>query len=162
MVRCGKYPIPSFAPEGITLAAPLEFRAKADLATTNLVSRMFERWGEIPVEFLQQMDWRHSLYGYVGIDDYTLYPILRPGSFLRIDARQRKILPEGWRNEFERPIYFVELREGYVACWCEVDDNQLVLLPSHQSGQQSKRVRFPGDADIVGRVTDVTMRIAVP
>lgn len=144
-----------------TLVAPLELRDKVDFGRTNLVSRMFESWGEIPVPLLQHMDWQNSLYGYIGIEDRTLYPMLRPGSFVQIDSQQKKVEPYGWRDEFERPIYFVELRDNlYVCSWCEVNGNQLVLLPSAQSGKQSRHVRYPGDADILGRVTAVTMRIA--
>jgi hypothetical protein len=145
-----------------TLVAPLELREKVDFGSTNLVSRMFESWGEIPVTLLQHMDWKNSLYGYIGIEDRTLYPMLRPGSFVQIDSQQTKVEPEGcWHDEFERAIYFVELRDNlYVCSWCEVKDSQLVLLPSAKSGKQSRSVRYPGDADILGRVTAVTMRIA--
>ena len=143
-----------------THVVPLELRQKVDLGSTNLVSRMFESWGEIPLALLQQMDWRNSLYGYIGIKDCTLYPHLRPGSFVQIDSHQRKVQPDGWRDEYERPIYFVELRDHYVCSWCEVDGSHLVLLPSPHSGKQASHVRYPGDADILGRVTAVTMRIA--
>jgi transcriptional regulator with XRE-family HTH domain len=143
-----------------TLVAPLELRDRVDFGTTNLVSRMFESWGEIPVTLLQHMDWRNSLYGYIGIEDNTLYPLLRPGSFVQIDSHQNKVQPDGWRDEFERPIYFVELRDIYVCSWCEVNGSQLVLLPSAQSGKQARHVRYPGEADILGRVTAVTMCIA--
>lgn len=144
-----------------TLVAPVELREKVDFGSTNLVSRMFESWGEIPVALLQHMDWRNSLYGYIGIEDRTLYPMLRPGSFVQIDSQQTKVETDGWHDEFERPIYFVELRDNlYVCSWCEVNGSQLVLLPSAQSGKQSRHVRYPGDADILGRVTAVTMRIA--
>jgi transcriptional regulator with XRE-family HTH domain len=150
---------PQFKTQENTLITPVALRERVDLGHTNLVARMFESWGEIPLELLQQMDWRHSLYGYIGMEDYTLYPILRPGSFVRIDSRQTKVQRDGWRNEFERPIYFVELREGYVASWCEVSGSQLVLLPSPHSGRQASHVRYPEDAEILGRVTAVTMRI---
>jgi transcriptional regulator with XRE-family HTH domain len=143
-----------------TLVVPLELRERVDFGSTNLVSRMFESWGEIPVTLLQHMDWRNSLYGYIGIEDNTLYPLLRPGSFVKIDSHQSKVQPDGWRDEFERPIYFVELRHIYVCSWCEVNGSQLVLLPSAQSGQQARHVRYPGDANILGRVTAVTMSIA--
>jgi transcriptional regulator with XRE-family HTH domain len=145
-----------------TLVAPLELREKVDLGSTNLVSRMFESWGEIPVTMLQQLDWRSSLYGYIGIEDFTLYPLIRPGSFVQIDGRQRRIKPDGWQNEYDRPIYFVELRDSYVCSWCEVDGSQLVLIPSAHSGKQARHIHYPGDAEIVGRVTAVTMRIAAP
>ena len=143
-----------------TILAPLELRAKVQLERTNLVSRMFESWGEIPLALLQQMDWRNSLYGYIGLEDYTMYPFLRPGSFVEIDSRQKKIKTGSWQNEFDRPIYFVELRDSYVCSWCELDAGHLMLVPCPHSRRQIRQVRYPGDADIVGRVTAVTMRIA--
>lgn len=143
-----------------TIVAPLELRAKVQLEQTNLVSRMFESWGEIPLPLLEQLDLRNSLYGYIGIEDYTLYPHIRPGSFVQIDGRQRKIRRGYWQNEFDRPIYFVELRDSYVCSWCELDGSQLILIPSPQSRGQARHVRYPGDAEVVGRVTAVTMRIA--
>lgn len=143
-----------------TITAPLELRDRIRLEETNLVSRMFQRWGEVPIGLLQQMDLRSSLYGYIGMEDYTLYPLIRPGSFVQIDSRQRKIVRGHWRSEFDRPIYFVELRDSYVCSWCELDGPQLLLIPTPQSREQAKQVRYPGDADVVGRVTAVTMRIA--
>jgi hypothetical protein len=142
-----------------TITAPLGLRDKVGLEQTNLVSRMFERWGEIPIGLLQKADWRTSLYGYIGLQDYTLYPHIRPGALVQIDPRQTKIKKD-WQNEFDRPIYFIDLRDTYMCSWCEVDGTQLVLIPSPQSRRPSKRVRYPGDADVVGRVTVVTMPLA--
>jgi|KBSMisStaDraftv2_1062788.scaffolds.fasta_scaffold15784_2 transcriptional regulator with XRE-family HTH domain len=145
-----------------TILAPIELRSKVQLEKTNLVSRMFESWGQVPLALLQQVDWQNSLYGYIGLEDYTMYPFLRPGSFVEIDSRQKKIKTTGtWPNEFERPIYFVELRDSYVCSWCELDGvGHLILVPCPQSREQIRQVRYPGDADIVGQVTAVTMRIA--
>jgi transcriptional regulator with XRE-family HTH domain len=145
---------------GQTIVLPLELRKNVELAKTNLVSRMFETWGEIPVSLLQQMDLQHCLCGYIGLDDYTLYPLIRPGSFVEIDERQNKVKAGNWQNEFDRPIYFVELRNGYACSWCEVDGNQLILIPCPQSRGQIRQLRYPNEADIVGRVTAVTMRLA--
>ena len=147
-------------PPGQTIMLPLELREDVQLARTNLVSRMFESWGEIPVALLQQLDLRHCLFGYIGIEDYPLYPLIRPGSFVEIDAHQSKVKAGNWQNEFDRPIYFVELRNGYACSWCEVDGSQLILVPCPQSRGQIRQVRYPTDADILGRVTAVTMRIA--
>jgi transcriptional regulator with XRE-family HTH domain len=145
---------------GRTIELPVELRKNVELARTNLVSRMFESWGEIPVGLLQQLDLRHRLCGYVGLEAYTLYPHIRPGSFVEIDDRQNKIKHESWQNEFDRPIYFVELRGGYACSWCELDGNQLILIPTPQSRVQVRHLRYPNEGEIVGRVTAVTMRIA--
>ncbi len=144
---------------GQTMMLPLELRRNVELEKTNLVSRMFEKWGEIPVALLQQLDMRRCLCGYIGLEDYTLYPLIRPGSFVEIDERQNKVKAGSWQNEFDRPIYFVELRNGYACSWCELDGSQLMLVPCPQSRGQVRQLRYPTEADIVGRVTAVTMRI---
>jgi transcriptional regulator with XRE-family HTH domain len=144
---------------GPSMIVPVDLRKNVELARTNLVSRMFESLTEIPLEFRQKLDFRHHLFGYVGLEDYTLYPLIRPGSFVEIDDRQNKIKAGKWENEFERPIYFVELREGYACSWCELNGNQLILIPSPQSRTQIRQLRYPTDAGIVGRVTVVTMTL---
>jgi hypothetical protein len=72
----------------------------------------------------------------------------------------RRIQPSRWRTEFDRPIYFLELREGYACGWCEVQGNELALLPHPLSPCNTRRFAFPGDAEIVGRVTGIAMRLA--
>jgi len=148
--------------EGIlaTIEAPVELRDRVRIEDTNLISRMFKRWGEVPVGLLQHLDLRRSVYGYIGADDYTLYPHIRPGSFVQIDPRQRNVLTRGWQNEYDRPIYFVELRDRYVCSWCELLGRELTLIPSPRSRVPARHVRYPDDAEIVGRVTAVTMQIA--
>jgi len=142
-----------------TLTAPLTLQDRIRLQETNLVSQMFSTWGEVPITLLQQLDLRHSVYGYIGIEDYTLYPLIRPGSFVQIDPQQRKVQSGKWQNDFDRPIYFVELRDSYVCSWCELYGSHLILIPSAQSNGQARHLRYPGDAEIVGRVTAVTTRI---
>jgi transcriptional regulator with XRE-family HTH domain len=142
-----------------TIRVPVEVREHVQFDKTNLVRRMFTDWADIPIALLHQMDLENSLYGYIGLNDYTLYPLIRPGSFVEIDAQQNKIQSGRWENEFRRPIYFVELRDTYVCSWCEITQGRLVLLPYTRSGQQVRQVRYPGDAEIVGRVTAVAMSL---
>ena len=144
---------------GQTLLAPMGLRGSEKLNETNLLSRMFETWGEIPLGLLQQVDLRNSILGYIGRKDYTMYPLLRPGTVVQVDSRQRAIRASGWPNEYERPIYFVELRDSCVCSWCDLDGSQLYLIPGPLSGQQLRRVRYPLDAEIVGRVTGILMSL---
>jgi hypothetical protein len=139
---------------------PVEMREKIDVGKTNLVSRMFGQWGGIPVGLLQVESDHRSVFGYVGTEDFTLFPLIRPGSFVQIDPSQTKIDRDGWRNEFDRPIYFVELRDTYACSWCEPREGRLLLIPYPQSRNRVHEVRFPGEAEILGRVTAVSMRIA--
>jgi transcriptional regulator with XRE-family HTH domain len=145
---------------GQKIVVPVDLRKDVELGRTNLLSRMFEAYAQIPVELLQQLDSEHCLCGYVGLEDYTLDPIIRPGAVVAIDTRQNKVKMGNWRNVTDRPIYFVELRDGYVCCWCELDGNHLILIPCPQSPVQVRQVRYPTEGDIVGRVTAVTMPLA--
>jgi hypothetical protein len=111
------------------------------------------------VGLLQHLDLHKSVYGYIGLEDFTLYPLIRPGSLVEIDGGQRKISAEKWKTEFDRPIYFVELRGGYVCAWCQVDHGQLIVIPHPHSRQDVRRFDYPSQAEIVGRVTGVAMRI---
>ena len=138
---------------------PVRFDRSFDIDNTNLLSRIVEVWGEIPIALVQHLDIRRGLYGYIGLQDATLYPLLRPGSFVQIDQRVRKIQPLRWRTEFDRPIYFVELRDGYACSWCEMQDSHLLLLPHPLSPCSVRRVLYGRDAEIVGQVTAVAMRI---
>jgi transcriptional regulator with XRE-family HTH domain len=103
-----------------------------------------------------------AVYGYIGMKDFTLFPLIRPGSFVQIDSGQRRIESRGWSGIFERPIYFVELRDEYVCSWCEARENRLLLIPYPQPRNRVREVRFPADAEIVGRVTAVAMPIVRP
>jgi hypothetical protein len=110
-----------------TVPFPVRFDPGFSLERTNLLSRMVEAWGEIPIALVQHLDLRHNQYGYIGLNDFTLSPLLRPGSLVQIDPKLKKVQSSKWRTEFDRPIYFVELREGYACSWCELQGNQLLL-----------------------------------
>ena len=150
---------PENAERVILLAS--ELRRKLRSEPTNLVPRMLETWkGQVPATLFQYLDWRENLYGFVGMKDYTLFPLIRPGSFVQIDPRQKGIPPLGWHGDHDRPVYFFELRDSYVCSWCELHDSDLILVPSHESGRHARHVRYPNDVTIVGRVTALSMRIA--
>jgi transcriptional regulator with XRE-family HTH domain len=142
-----------------TVSFPIRFDRSFDVDNTNLLSRLVEVWGEVPIALIQHLDIRHGLYGYIGLHDMTLYPLLRPGSFVRIDPRVRKVQPMRWRTEFDRPIYFVELRDGYACSWCELQDGHLLLLPHPLSPRAVRRVAHGTEAEIVGQVTAVAMTL---
>src|SRR5580658_5641279 len=142
-----------------TVLLPVEFKADFGFERTNLLARVVEKWEAVPVGLLQHLDLRTSMYGYIGVEDFTLYPLIRPGSLVQIDASQRKISPAPWKTEFERPIYFTELRDGYVCSWCEIDRGRLMVIPHAHSRREVRVFDYPAQAEIVGRVTGVAMCI---
>lgn len=141
---------------------PVRFDKSFNLQTTALISRMVEIWGEVPIALLQKLDMRHCQYGYIGTDDYTMYPLLRPGSFVQIENYPSRLQNSQWRTEFDRPIYFIELRDGYACSWCEMRGSQLTLIPHPLSGCPIRQFAYPSDAEVVGQVTGVAMRLLSP
>jgi hypothetical protein len=107
-------------------------------------------------------EYKRITYGLIGTSDFTLYPLVLPGSIVQI-ARDYKAVRHGlWRNEIERPIYFLELRDGYAYGWCELNDGYLTVLPHPQSPCTSRRFAHPIDIQIIGRVVAVTMFLTCP
>src|ERR1051325_8954311 len=92
------------------------------------------------------------IYAHLGLADFTMHPMIRPGALLKIDTTQNKLAATAWRNEYERPIYFIELREAYACGWCELQGNQLLIIPHHSSPAGVRRFTYPTEAELVGRV----------
>jgi len=151
-------PAPKEAKQKVTL--PLRLKAGALFENTNLVDRLVDLWGDIPVAFLENLNVRNSVYGLIGLSDFTMYPILRPGSIVQIDGSERRISDETWQSEHERPLYFIELRGEYICSWCEIRAGCLLSVPYPSSKYEIRSFAYPREADIVGRVTGVAMRFA--
>src|ERR1700723_2327764 len=94
------------------------------------------------------------------VANHTMYPLIRPGSIVQIDGNQRKVLPVHGENEHERPIFFTELRDEYICSWCEIREGHLLAVPYPNSRCEIRRFPHPREADIVGLVTGVAMRLA--
>ena len=129
---------------------------------TQLINRVVALWGEIPAAFLLHARPRHHTYGFVGLSDRTMFPLLRPGSLVMIDPERQRIQPSGWKNEYERPIYFLELRQGYRCAWCQVDGSRLTLIPHPISGLPVQSFSLASEVDVLGQVVGVAMRLTSP
>ncbi len=143
-----------------TVVVPLRSREALHLDRTNLLSKLVEIWGEVPIRLIQHLDLQNGTYGFVGIGDKRMSPIIRPGSIVQIDQNQRKIISVKWDNEYDRPIYFLELRGEYLCSWCEMSGGYLSAVPHPNSKCEVRRFSYPREAEIVGRVVGVTMRLA--
>jgi len=140
-----------------SLRLPIRFDPGFDPKRTEFLSRMVERWGQLEgTLFNQQPRYR---YGYVGLSDRMMDPLLRPGSLVMLDPALREICNSDWGNEYERPIYFIETRERYRCSWCQRDSDQIILLPHPLSGCNPEYYRHPDEAEIIGQVVGVVMRL---
>jgi transcriptional regulator with XRE-family HTH domain len=137
---------------------PVRLDPGFDVRKTMNFGRMVEQWGTVPLMYLEQFSKINYTYGYVGSEDLTMYPILPPGSFIQVDEARSKVVEGGWRSEYERPIYFVETREGYICCWCTVGREE-TILQSHPLSPVPPRVVRNSQTEIVGQVVGVAMRL---
>ena len=143
-----------------SLRVPLRFDPAFDPKRTAYLSRMVEQWGNFEGTLLRE-DGRHR-YGYIGLSDRRMLPILRPGSIVMVDVSVRRIEDIDWSTEYDRPLYFVEVREGYRCGWFHKDGSRLVMQPHPLSRCLPEWWQVPDDAEIVGRVIGVVTRLNEP
>ena len=147
------------AQEDETLIVPTVFEKEIDWQETGYLGRSLEQWGRFPIESLQHLDLGKFRYGFIGSEDWSMYPMLAPGSFIQIDETKRKIAVEGWADEFERPIYFLEHRSRYFCSWCCEAANSLILLPHPSSHRPAEVLRYPSEVEVIGQVVGVAKRL---
>ena len=140
---------------------PVKLDPSFDLKNTVNLGRMVEKWGVVPLSYLAPLANADFTYGYVGIEDYTMYPLILPGTFLQIDESKNEVRDGSWRSEYERPIYFVETRDEHICCWCSLrdDETRVVLQPHPLSPVAPRIMRHPQEAEVIGQVVGIAMRL---
>ena len=138
---------------------PLGLDPGIDLRRTTYLSRVVQRWGKLPLALLNGLELKNHRYGFIGTDDWFMYPLLQPGALVLVDETRTKIASAGWASEFERPIYFFEHRQGYACSWCHLSENQVVLQPHPASMCAPQVHNYPSDIDVIGQVVGVAMRL---
>jgi transcriptional regulator with XRE-family HTH domain len=141
-------------PANFTVPDPAD--SKIDLNSTTFLSHVIRRWGKMGLSFLNGLDLRQLRYGFIGLEDWSMYPVLHPGSLVLIDEGRRRIAAGGWTNEMDRPIYFLEHRSGYLCGWCTRYEEKLLVQP-HPSSQQKPVWHCAAEIDVIGQVTGVAM-----
>jgi hypothetical protein len=101
---------------------------------------------------------------FIGARESSMAPLLPPGTFLQIDPKQNRIKKGPYKkssseSHFARPIYFLDIRNGYKCGWCELKNVVLTFIPHPDSREQTQSFRFPDEVSGVGRVTAITMSI---
>lgn len=127
---------------------------------TEFMPRNSAEYGGIE-DILNSENGRHR-YGYIGLDDRRMEPILRPGSVVLVDVSVRRLQETEWSNEYDRPMYFVELHDGYRCGWFQQEGGRLAMQPHPLSRCMPESWKTPDDAEIVGRVVGVVTRLPVP
>ena len=142
------------------LRVPLRFDPAFDPRRTDFLSRMVERWGHFEGALTKE-NARHC-YGYIGLTDRRMVPLLRPGSLVLIDTEMRQIEDEGWTSEHDRPMYLVDVRDGYRCGWFYKTPGSLVMQPHPLSRCLPETWSLPNEAEVVGKVIGVVTRLNEP
>jgi transcriptional regulator with XRE-family HTH domain len=142
-----------------SIQVPVKLDPGFDIRQTSDLGRMIENWGIVPMQYLQDLAKRKYTYAYIGAEDLTMYPLLLPGSFVQVDEDRSRVEEKKWRSELERPIYFVETREGHVCCWCSVRRGEIVLQSHPLSPVLPRILKHPQEAEVIGQVVGVAMRL---
>jgi hypothetical protein len=137
------------------VTVPLALDPGVDPQRTTYLSRHIGRWGKLPLMLLNAVDPRNWRYAWVGSEDWSMYPVLQPGSLLLIDETRRRIQNSGWTSDYDRPIYLIEHRGGYALGWCTIANGLLVVQPHPASQAPPQLFRLPEEAEIVGVVAGV-------
>jgi transcriptional regulator with XRE-family HTH domain len=145
-----------------TITVPLRLDPSFKWERTQLINRAVAIWGDIPAAFLLDCNPRQHMYAYIGSEDNTMSPLLRPGALVMVDETKRNVSNMQWSSELERPIYFVEIRDGYLCSWCEVSDSTLTVIPHPTSGVRVKSFSLSTEAEVIGQVVSVAMRLVPP
>jgi len=101
-------------------------------------------------------------YGYIGLTDRRMAPILRPGSMVLVDTAIRKVEDADWSSEYDRPLYFVETRGGYRCGWFQKHKSRLIMQPHTLSRCAPEAWRMPEEAEILGKVVAVITYLNEP
>jgi transcriptional regulator with XRE-family HTH domain len=141
------------------VAIPTRLDPSFDPRRSANLSRMVEQWGSVPLGYLANLSQDKYMYGYVGSEDFTMYPLLPPGTFLQVDEARSKIEQALWRSELERPIYFVETRDGYTCCWCSLKGDDIVLHSHPLSPVPVRVLRHPREAEVIGQVVGIALKL---
>ncbi|MFL6452256.1 MAG: helix-turn-helix domain-containing protein [Bryobacteraceae bacterium] len=155
---CQTYPFDLRAPDDAEVDVPTA-DSSLDLKGTSYLSRHLQRWGRLPLNLLNALDHSRHRYAFIGTDDWFMYPLVPPGSFIEIDTERRKILKDGWTAYHDRPIYFLDCRDGFKCGWCTQREGKLYVHPHPQSPEPPRVFNFPGEAEIIGQVVGIAMRI---
>ncbi len=138
---------------------PTEMDSAVDLRSTFHLNRCVRSWGKLPIALINGLEIRKHRYAFIGTDDWFMFPIIPPGSFLQLDEKKNRVVRNGWDSEFERPIYFVEHRSGFKCGWCSEQNGCLIMQPHSASNEVPLVFSNAKDVEVIGQVIGVVKRL---
>lgn len=126
---------------------------------TSATWRLLSAWSDLPLLLMLDTDWERGTLVLIGLSDRMMWPLLPPGSLLRLDTRVRTIADGVWL-EFERPIYLIECRGRFYCCHAQRRGESLRLI-SHAESSSPPVISVPfKEARVRGQLTPVFRPLA--
>ncbi len=144
---------------GAEVTIPISMNPGIDLSKTTFVSEIVQRWGKLPLALVGGVDVKRYRYGFVGTDDWSMHPVIPAGSLLVIDDSQRRIQTDGWIDQSERPLYFLEHRDAFYCRWCSLQDGVLSLIPAPSSLAPILSFKYPDEIEVIGQVVGLAISL---
>ena len=126
---------------------------------TSATHRFLRTWSEVPMLMMSEVDWRRGPFVIVGESDRMMWPLLPPGSLLRLDQTQRSVADGQW-GEFERPIYLIEWKGRFRCCHAQRRANMLRLIPHLESPERTSTSVPYKDVKVHGQLTPIFRPLA--
>ena len=121
--------------------------------------RILSTWSDVPIPFMQDVDWDRGPLVLIGLSDRMMWPLLPPGSLLQLDPKVKTLANEP-STEFERPIYLIEYRNKFCCCHAQRRGESLRLISHAESpAPPSVSVSFK-EARVRGRLTPIFRPLA--
>jgi hypothetical protein len=79
-----------------------------------------------------------------------------------VDTTLRQVEDAEWSSQYDRPMYFVELHDGYRCGWFQKDKSRLIMQPHTLSRCTPEAWRTPEEAEVVGQVVAVVTYLNEP
>ncbi|HUJ39868.1 MAG TPA: hypothetical protein VLW54_04925 [Candidatus Acidoferrales bacterium] len=141
----------------IQVRIPIRLDPGFDPRWTDDFTRRVESWGYLEPGIVDGK--RRYCLAYIGLEDHAMDPLIRPGSLVLVDPQRDEVRNSGWKNEFDRPIYFVDTRKSYSCSWCLLEGGHLILQTHPLSSARPRLLRYPEEAEIIGQVVGLAMRL---
>jgi hypothetical protein len=104
-------------------------------------NRLLATWADVPMLLMLEEEWDGGPLVLLGFSDRMMWPLLPPGSLLRLNPKARKI-EDGASPEFERPIYLIECRGKFYCCHAQRRGDMLRLI-SHLESPAPPSITVP-------------------
>lgn len=107
----------------------------------NPTNRLLTAWSDVPMLLMLEEEWDGGPLVLVGFSDRMMWPLLPPGTLLRLNPKARKIDNDAW-PEFERPIYLIECRGQFYCCYAQRRGDMLRMI-SHLESPAPPSITVP-------------------